>query len=49
MIGDREIGSGAVALRLRDGRQVGSVGLPQLISEISQQVSDRSLKLGFMG
>ncbi len=49
VIGDREIGSGAVALRLRDGRQVGSVGLPQLISEISQQVSDRSLKLGFMG
>jgi threonyl-tRNA synthetase len=49
VIGDREISSGVVALRLRDGRQVGSIGLPQLISEISQQVSDRSLKLGFMG
>jgi threonyl-tRNA synthetase len=49
VIGDREISSGVVALRLRDGRQVGGIGLPRLISEISQQVSDRSLKLGFMG
>ena len=49
VIGDREVASGLVALRLRDGRQISGVGLPQLISEISQQVSARSLKLGFSG
>jgi threonyl-tRNA synthetase len=49
VIGDREVASGELALRLRDGRQIASIGLPQLISEISQQVSTRSLKLGFIG
>ena len=49
MIGDSEAASGLVALRLRDGRQMAGVGLTQLISEISQQVSARSLKLGFSG
>ena len=49
VIGDREVASGLVALRLRDGRQISGVGLPQLISEISQQVSARSIKLGDIG
>jgi threonyl-tRNA synthetase len=49
VIGDREVASGLVALRLRDGGQIAGVGLPQLISEISQQVSARSVKLGFSG
>lgn len=49
VIGDREVAGGLVALRLRDGRQMSGVGLPQLISEISQQVSARSRKLGFSG
>jgi threonyl-tRNA synthetase len=49
VIGDREVASRLVALRLRDGRQISGVGLPQLISEISQQVSARALKLGFSG
>jgi threonyl-tRNA synthetase len=49
VIGDREVASGLVALRLRDDRQISGIGLPQLISEISQQVSARSLKLGFSG
>jgi threonyl-tRNA synthetase len=49
VIGDREIASGLVALRLRDGRQFSEIGLTQLISEISLQVSARSRKLGFSG
>ena len=49
VIGDRETASGLVALRLRDGRQLDGIGVAQLISEISQQVSGRSRKLGFNG
>jgi len=54
VIGDREAADiqraeddGRVALRLRDGRQLGGVPVARLISEISRQVTDRSAGLGF--
>jgi threonyl-tRNA synthetase len=48
VIGDREAGGDSrVALRLRDGRQLGGVPVARLISEVSRQVTDRSAGLGF--
>jgi threonyl-tRNA synthetase len=52
VIGDRETASvpdagGRVALRLRDGRQLDSIPVAELILEVSRQVTDRSAGLGF--
>ena len=47
VIGDREDASGLVALRLRDGRRLDGVGVDRLVSEVSRQVAERSLDLGF--
>ncbi len=54
VIGDREAADiqraeddVRVALRLRDGRQLGGVPVARLISEVSRQVTDRSADLGF--
>ena len=47
VIGDRESASGAVALRLRDGRRLDGVAVERLVGEVSRQVADRSADLGF--
>jgi threonyl-tRNA synthetase len=47
VIGDRENAAGVVALRLRDGRHRDNVPVDRLVAEISRQVADRSLDLGF--
>jgi threonyl-tRNA synthetase len=47
VIGDRESASGQVALRLRDGRRLEAITVGRLIAEVSGQVADRSLGLGF--
>src|ERR1700691_5599287 len=47
VIGDREAGSDAVALRLRDGRRLDGVSVDRLISHLADLVADRSSDLGF--
>jgi len=54
VIGDREAAGirdaaddGRVALRLRDGRRLDGVPVARLISEVSRQVTDRAVGLGF--
>ncbi len=47
VIGDREQASGLLAVRLRDGRQLTGIGVPDLIAEISAQAARRSPGLGF--
>jgi len=54
VIGDREAAGirdaaddGRVALRLRDGRRLDGVPVVRLISEVSRQVTDRAVGLGF--
>jgi threonyl-tRNA synthetase len=47
VIGDREAGSDAVALRLRDGRRIDGVSVDRLIPHLANLVADRSADLGF--
>jgi threonyl-tRNA synthetase len=47
VIGEREQASGLLAVRLRDGRQLTGIGVPDLIAEISAQAASRSPGLGF--
>jgi threonyl-tRNA synthetase len=47
VIGDREAGSDAVALRLRDGRRLDGVSVDRLISHLADLVASRSADLGF--
>ena len=49
VIGDREVVSGQVALRLRDGRQPDGIPVARLAAEISRQVTNRRPDLGFDG
>jgi threonyl-tRNA synthetase len=47
VIGEREAGSGAVALRLRDGRRLDGMSVGRLISELSRLAAERAVGLGF--
>ena len=47
VIGDREAGSDAVALRLRDGRRIDGVSVDRLIPHLADLVASRSAGLGF--
>jgi threonyl-tRNA synthetase len=47
VIGDREAGSDAVALRLRDGRRIDGVSVDRLIPHLADLVASRSADLGF--
>jgi threonyl-tRNA synthetase len=47
VIGDREAGNDAVALRLRDGRRIDGVSVDQLIPHLADLVASRSADLGF--
>ncbi|HUA29096.1 MAG TPA: threonine--tRNA ligase [Streptosporangiaceae bacterium] len=47
VIGDRESGSGQVALRLRDGRRVDAIAVQGLLDGLSRQVAGRCSGLGF--
>jgi hypothetical protein len=44
---DREAGSDAVALRLRDGRRLDGVSVDRLIPQLVDLVASRSADLGF--
>ncbi len=47
VIGDREAASEAVALRLRDGRQLPGIPVTDVLTQIAAQVAARSAALGF--
>ncbi|WP_129664551.1 threonine--tRNA ligase [Phytoactinopolyspora endophytica] len=47
VLGDREVDAGQVALRLRDGRQLRSVGVESALREIRRVYGERALDLGF--
>ncbi|HEX9527872.1 MAG TPA: threonine--tRNA ligase [Streptosporangiaceae bacterium] len=47
VIGDREAASEAVALRLRDGRQLPGIPVTDVLTQIAAQVAARSAGLGF--
>jgi threonyl-tRNA synthetase len=47
VIGDREAEADAVALRLRDGRRLGGIGVDRLISDVADLVAGRRADLGF--
>ena len=47
VIGDREAGNDAVALRLRDGHRIDGVSVDRLIPHLADLVASRSADLGF--